>query len=328
VDGAALRTFEALSDLPYRVLTFLSRNPGVPAATLAVLLDLTSEQSDRLLAELEHLKLARTLKSRTPVPLWAATDIAIQLRLLREMQPDNLGRRYRFFRADHERRGMHTLATYRFFENLKTACAGRSRAMRKLDTKPNTLNEGHIPYYALASHESEYVASDWFVVDGQTRYWRPDGYGVVRAGEAVTRFWIEMDGTEAAPSRHDPAIWSGKFTQLYDYLASNRWRLRYEGQPVYAIVTTEIKNARHAYDALWSLARGRDLTPPRVYMATREAISQRGALGKVWLDITQGGPEFGYAFANVAPICVISARTQRKDLIADLQQAEALGLMG
>lgn len=309
-DQSALQRFERLSAKTYQVLKFLAHHPACPAPVFATFCDLTEADLAMILDDLRVQGFAQMLTSSAPEPLWAASDIAIDLQIQREMQSAQIARRYRFFCADHARRDMHTLVVYRFFEALKQACQARSRSTRKLDTLPGTLNDGVIPYYELAAFESEFVAAEWYIRGGETRHWRPDGYGAVRAGESVTRFWLEIDGTTLAPSRCDAGVWRDKLSHLCDYLQSRRWTLRYQTQPHLLVVTTDINNRPLLVDAVHAIARGRGITPPQVYLATSQAVAQRGALGKIWYDVTGMGNELGYAFANAQPIAV-HGRDQR-----------------
>jgi len=187
--------------------------------------------------------------------------------------------------------------------------------MRKLDTRPGAINDGHIPYYELSVIESELMASDWFVCDGQMHYWRPDGYGALRAGMHWTRFWLEIDGTAQSPSRKDPQVWLGKMVRLCDYLQSGRWQLRYPVQPRTLIVTTDLRNRELIFDALTEVVRARSMPMPQVWLATAAAVQQRGALARIWFDIRRGNEVMDYAFENVAPVAVgINKRTTDRQM--------------
>lgn len=68
---------------------------------------------------------------------------------------------------------------------------------------PGTLKDGVIPYYELTAFESEFVATEWYIRGGETRYWRPDGDEhttlgcAIGVGVAVCAGWyIEADTTE------------------------------------------------------------------------------------------------------------------------------------
>jgi hypothetical protein len=280
---------EKLEGGSYKVLTFLSRNPVAPLSCVAIFCGMPFTQAQVELDALASSGFADQVQTPLTESIWSATDRAIGLLHEREMQTVGAMKRYRFFRADHERRLIHTLSAYRFFENLKKQCDGRSRATRKLDTLPGTINDGRIPYYELAVFESELMASDWYVMNGATRYWRPDGYGAIRAGVTWTRFWIEIDGTTQAPSRKDPAVWDGKMGRLCDYIVSQRWALRYPDIPRLLIITTDIRNQPLIHDALVEAARARSIEPPRVLVADAATMKQRGAGGRIWHEVTDTG---------------------------------------
>lgn len=314
-------TFEALGDDAQLLLNGLCRYPVATSSILASLFNLPMDNVLACLDQLAQAQCAEIVPSKIDEMAWAASDIGAQLRLAREMQPDSALKRYRFFRADHSRRVVHTLTCYRFFTGLRDYCQRRSRAMRKLDTRPGAINDGHIPYYELSVIESELMASDWFARDGHMHYWRPDGYGALRAGLRWTRFWLEIDGTANAPSRKDPQIWLGKMARLCDYLQSGRWQLRYPVQPCTLIVTTDLRNRGLIFDALTEAARARSMPMPQVWLATAAAVQQRGALAKIWFDIRRGNDVMAYAFKNVAPVAVgIYKRITERQMTEDADQ--------
>ena len=297
-----IEALDALTPTQYRVLLFLSRNPVVTNAVIAAWLSVADPHAD--LAVLRACGLVEQVPAKFDENIWAATDDTMQLLAARQLQPDGWLRRYRFFRADHERRLIHTLTGYRFFAAVKEQCQRRSRSMRKLDTRPGTLNTGVIPYYSMLGFESEWMASDWYASDGHVRYWRPDGYGALRAGASVTHFWIEIDGTPNAPSRKDPQVWAGKLGRLCDYVQSRRWQLRYPALPRMLIVTTDLRNRMLIFDALVETARARSMAVPQVWVTAQAAVQQRGALAKIWFNASIGDEVMGYAFENVAPVAV------------------------
>lgn len=325
---AGIERLESLEDAAQRMLMGLCRYPVATPSILAGMLDLPQATVVSCLDQLARVGLAETVASKIDEAVWVATDMGAQLQLAREMQPASALKRYGFFRADHTRRVIHTLTGYRFFTALREHCQRRSRAMRKLDTRPSTVNDGRIPYYELAVIESELMAADWFVRDGVRHYWRPDGYGALRAGTRWTRFWLEIDGTTGAPSRKDPQVWAGKMARLCDYAQTGRWALRYPELPRLLIVSTDLRNGPLIFDTLSEAARAHAMPPPRVFIASHEAIRQRGALAKIWHEVTHGDEALGYAFDGVAPIAIKpEADTPRRDLLADLQRADQMGLL-
>ncbi|NJM42562.1 MAG: hypothetical protein HC853_18380 [Anaerolineae bacterium] len=165
---------------------------------------------------------------------------------------------------------------------------------------------------------------------GTARYFRPDGGGTLRAGATQTYFWFEMDGTPAAPSRKDPAVWAGKLSRLCDYVQSGRWALRYPEMPRLLIITTDLRNLPYITDALGFAARARSMEPPLTFVAVLSAVQQRGPLAKIWREVLpddETDNELGYAFDDVAPLAVKSAKAKPLNLIDELQRAEAMGLV-
>jgi hypothetical protein len=319
-----LERFEALNEAEIALLKFLCRNPVVPQSVIGTLIGNTDGSIDEALARLTELGLAEHAAEQVRnlhEPMWAASDIALQLYTAREMLPASTPRRYHFYRADHERRAHHTLAAYQFLANLKQHCERRSKATRKL--------HGDVPYYALDSFESEFIASDWYSRFGTSHYFRPDGAGVVRAGATLTHFWVEMDGTPAAPSRKDPAVWAGKLSRLCEYVQTGRWALRYPELPRLLIITTDLRNLPYIADALGFAARARMMEPPLVFVAALAAVQQRGPLAKIWREVLSEDDDAGlvYAFDDVAPLAVASTRLRPLNLIDELQRAEAMGLL-
>jgi hypothetical protein len=323
-----LERFNALNQQQQQLLAFLSRNPVIPESVIVTFLKRSPADVQRDLLLLEDAGFAQRTPSKFSEPIWSASDGGAGLRFQREMQPANHLRRYRFFRADHERRLMHTLAVYRFFASIQQHCERRSRATRKLDAKPNVPSDGHVPMFALKAWESEFNASDVYRLHGQTHFWRPDGYGAVRTGKTTTHFWLERDGTANAPSRFDPAVWAGKLGRLCDYGQSTRWRLRYPKLPHLLIVTTDLRNVTHIYDALVEAAQARNMRSlPSVWVAGSAAVQQRGPLAKVWRDVTQEDDAWNYAFDGLETCTVQPNVPKRVNILDELQRAERLGLL-
>jgi hypothetical protein len=195
-------------------------------------------------------------------------------------------RRHAFFRADAERRPFHALAVSRFFEALKSQSISRSRTTRRLDTPPGKVNEGVIPFYDLATFESEMDSSESYIHNGAVRYWRPDGYGALRSGVTWTRFWLEMDGTPQSASRSSASAWEAKIARLYEYNLSGRWTLRYPVFPHLLIVTTDLHKRLLIQEALIGLARSRSMTPLQVFAASLGAVQAVGPYAQTWYDAT------------------------------------------
>ncbi|NJM40693.1 MAG: hypothetical protein HC853_07945 [Anaerolineae bacterium] len=323
--SAGLERFEALPDLDYRALGFLARNPACPESTIRALLNLDEAASHQCLEALLESGFATGSAEGSP-QLWSATDEAMRLYIARTMQDDGVLGRYRFYRADHLRRPVHTATAYRFFEALHLHSQARSKAIRKLDTKPGTVNDGVIPYFALEHVESEYIASDWYVMLGNLRRWRPDGYGAFRAGVRWTRFWLEIDGTHQAPSRNDPQVWEQKCNQLCDYALTQRWTFRYATQPRLLVVSTSLSNGTLIYDAVHYAARARAMQVPLVFVASSAALEQRGPLAPIWLNIStdKADGKFCHAFEGLE----MPVRTlPRPDPIGALQHAYAMDML-
>lgn len=320
--------FVSLDEQQHQVLAFLCRNPVIPESAIDICLAAPPATLQNHILHLEQDGFAYRIKTNIAEPIWAATDLGAQLRFEREMQPANHLRRYRFFRADHERRLMHTLGVYRFFESIQQHCERRSRATRKLDAKPDELNDGRVQMFVLKTWESEFMASDGYVLRGQMHFWRPDGYGAVRAGKMVTHFWLELDGTASAPSRFDPEVWMGKLGRLCDYVQSRRWTFRYPKLPRLLIVTTDLRNLTHIYDALAESAQARGMHKlPKVLVAGSTAVQQRGPLAKVWLDVAQEDETWCYAFDGLEMHTLQARVPKRVNVLDELQRADSLGLL-
>lgn len=240
-------------------------------------------------------------------PLYFVTDRGVKAYLAHTLQPEHLLVRYRFFCADHQRRWRHTVAAYGFFETLLDLCARRSQAL-------GVLGDGHASY-ALVEFESEFRASDYFYQRGAGQHWRPDGYGALRVGETITRFWIEIDGTTHAPSRHSPIVWERKMAGLCDYLLSERWTFRYESQPVMLVITTDHRNRPLICDALHYAARARGMPSPQVLMATQAALAQRGPLAPIWFDLTKNDDQSKNAFAGLDQPLDLAKRLSMIDMV-------------
>ncbi len=319
----SLGTLERLDAEQARLLTFLARHPACPVTTIAALLNLPEGVCAARLSELRDQQLAAPLRAQIDVALWAATDLGLELRFGREMQPAGALKRYHFFRADHERRATHTLAMYGFFESLKSNADRRSKAMRRLDTVPGAINTGHIPYLMLSVFESEFMASDWFTLNGKTRFFRPDGYGALRAGLCWTRFWLEIDND----THRSASSWEEKLIRWCDYLATRRWQLRYATLPRILIVTHDLKLRGLVQDIVVPVARTHRIDIPEIYLAHHDAVQQRGPLGKVWRSIAAQDDSFSYAFDGLERMALKSNVTPRLDLITELDKADALGVL-
>ena len=241
--------------------------------------------------------------------LWSLTDKGVQAWVERQLLPPNMLAKYRYFRADHQRRPQHTSAAYGFFQTLMQVCQQRSRAL-------GNLADGRVPF-ALAEFESECRASDWYggAKRGDLHYWRPDGYGALQVGDAITRFWIEIDGTAQAPSRHSPIVWERKLIGLCDYLLSERWTFRYETQPSMLVITTDHRNRPLICDALHYAARARGMDAPQVFMATQAALAQRGPLAPIWFDLTRSEEQPTQAFAGLDQPLDLARRMNMIDMV-------------
>jgi DNA-binding MarR family transcriptional regulator len=259
--------------------------------------------------------------------LWAAADSAVGLLAARGMEPaDRAIQRHRFFRADHTRRTQHTRETYAFFETLHDHCARRSRASSSFDAAAQGADEGVIPFYELVDFESEMTAAAWYVFRGQARFWRPDGFGRLRAGQHYTSFWLEIDGTTTTRSRRDASLWEDKLGRMGDYLASDHWRMRHEDFPRLLIVSSAVRQRAVVAEALNAVARARGITAPLVFITGHEALAQRGPLGPIWFQVAPATSEPTYAFDGVAPH-VVQTSSRRRSLLDDLDHATRLGLI-
>jgi DNA-binding MarR family transcriptional regulator len=259
--------------------------------------------------------------------LWAAADSAVGLLAARGMEiADRAIQRHRFFRADHTRRSQHTRETYAFFQTLHDHCARRSRASASFDATAQGADEGVIPFYELVDFESEMAAAAWYVFRGQARFWRPDGFGRLRAGRHYTSFWLEIDGTTTTRSRRDAALWEDKLGRMGDYLASDHWRMRHEDFPRLLIVSSAVRQRAVVAEALDAASRARSTAAPLVLITGHDALAQRGPLGPIWFQVAPATSEPTYAFDGVAPH-VVQTSSHRRNLLDDLDHATRLGLI-
>jgi hypothetical protein len=289
-----LDQYESLDDVGLGVMDFIAHHPACPISTIGAFLyrPVNVKVIEECIARLESMGFTSRLSVPSAPTLWAATDDAIRLRAARHgLDPARALKRHAFFRADAERRPFHALAVCRFFEALKSQSVSRSRATRRLDSPPGKVNEGAIPFYDLAAFESEMDSSESYVHNGAVRYWRPDGYGALRAGVTWTRFWLEMDGTPQSASRSSASAWEAKIARLYEYNLSRRWTLRYPVFPHMLIVTTDLHKRLLIREALIGLARSRSMRPLQVFAAGSGAMQRFGPLARVWYDIMKGDDE-------------------------------------
>lgn len=312
----ALRMFVAVRKHPNMRAAEVARTTVLPVA--------------RVQAGLEQLQAGGLILSIDQMPehrLWAVTDDAVALVAARAMQPvEQAMRRHRFFRADHARRTQHTRETHAFFEMLHNHCARRSRASASFEAKATGADDGAIPFYELIDFESEMTAAAWYIFRGHGRFWRPDGFGLLRAGREVTPFWLEMDGTTSARSRRDAALWEDKLGRMCDYLASDHWRLKHDAFPRLLIVSSAVRQRAVVAEALVGAARSRSAAPPLTLITGHEALAQRGPLGPIWFRLAPRSYEPTYAFEGIAPQ-VLQTAPRPRNLLDDLKHAERLGLL-
>lgn len=272
-------------------------------------------------------------ETRPDHTLWTATDLAVCLFCQRTLQPtDKLVKRHGFFRADHRRRIQHTRAVYGYFDAMRSSCRRLSASNRRFDAPDTGINAGNIVWCELGSFESEFVASDWYEALGKMCLWRPDGYGVVRAGATFTPFWLEMDGHLQVRSRRDGNAWERKLGALCDYIASGRWKLKSRECPQVLVVSSlDVRLKTLMLDVLNAASRSRDMSLPRMFVTSHQALSQQGPLGKIWFRVEPGmqHQSANYAFPGVEPRNTVQPATpRRRNLLDELASAESLGLLG
>ncbi len=310
-----------------RVLLAARKQDHARAADIARTTTLPVALAQKHLAQLESDGYVCAVQRLPEHQLWAATDSAVGLLAAREMEPaDRAIRRHHFFRADHTRRSQHTRETYAFFQTLHGHCARRSRASASFDAAAKGADEGVIPFYELVDFESEMAAAAWYVFRGQARFWRPDGFGRLRAGQHDTSFWLEIDGTTTTRSRRDAALWEDKLGRMCDYSASNHWRMRHDAFPRLLIVSSAVRQRAVVAEALDSASRARSSAAPLVFITGHEALAQRGPLGPIWFQVSPATSEPTYAFDGVAPR-VVQTSSCRRSLLDDLEHAARIGLI-
>ncbi len=309
-----LAAFEQLSAQTLRIFELVCRNPVVPATLLAVLsgLDRPALQSALDALTSQGLIQTHTLRARflrQPQALYLATAAGAQVFQKRTLQSEGWLRRQRFFCADHCLRAEHTFLAARFFCGLAKACAERSAALRCLDSPPGAPNQGRLPFYALAAHESEFVACDAYRQNGERCLFRPDAFGALRCGLAITRFWLEIDGTPDAPRGASVTNWAAKLKRYFAYVETRRWALRYETQPRWLIVTTNPGACAQLRRINRGIARERGCAPLDLSYCGADALARHGPLGQIWFDCAADDAHAAtrvYAFDGAKPIAVRS----------------------
>jgi DNA-binding Lrp family transcriptional regulator len=310
-----------------RILTVLQKQDNIRLSDIARSTELPVPHVKKHLDQLEAEGLVRAMHRLPEHLLWAATDIAVELVAARALQPaDRAVQRHRFFRADHIRRSQHTRETYAFFEKLHSHCVRRSRASASFDANAHGADDGMIPFYELIDFESEMTAAAWYVLRGQARLWRPDGYGLLRAGRDFTPFWLEIDGTTTTRSRRDAALWEDKLGRMCDYFASDHWRMKHDVFPRLLIVSSSVRQRAVVAEALEAAARSRSIAAPPVFMTGHEALAQRSPLGPIWFQIAPATREPTFAFDGVTPQ-VVQPAARPRSLLDDLNRADQIGLI-
>jgi hypothetical protein len=310
-----------------RVFDAVRKQPNTRVGDLTRMTKLPVAQVQSFLGQLKDAGCVEDVHRRPEHQLWAATDTAVSLVAARTMQmADRMVQRHRFFRADHTRRSQHTRETYAFFETLHQHCTQRSRAAACFDAGAPSAGEAVIPFYELVHFESEMSAAAWYLFHGQARFWRPDGFGLLRAGRDYTSFWLEIDGTTITRSHRDAALWEDKLGRMCDYLASEHWRLKHDAFPRLLIVSSAVRQRAMIAEALAAAAHSRSITPPQVFIASHEALAQRGPLAPIWFLLTAASRSPTYAFNGVTPHIVQTAARPR-NLLDDLDHADRIGLI-
>jgi hypothetical protein len=303
-----LTRLEAVSrslDEPARaVLGAICRNPCAPEMLIAARVCASVGASITRLIERGLVVRTETAVTWRTAPLDSLR--ASPLGALLYMRENLLGpgwlKRQTFFQANHLARRAHTFLTYEFFVKLGAHCDKRSRAMRALDVKPGELNDaGTLPYYALIAHASEFFASDGYLDDGEVRHFRPDGFGALRCGKAVTRFWLEIDGTPDAPRGASVSTWAERIRRWYAYVALGRWRLSYASLPRLLIMTTNPGACARIAEINMGIARGLARSPLDIRYTGSEALEKNGPFARIWFDCARPGHERVFAFDNIAP---------------------------
>jgi hypothetical protein len=309
------------------VFDAVHKQPNMRVVDIARVTRLPVAQAQSCLDQLKDAGCVENVHRQPEHQLWAAADTAVSLVAARTMQPaDRMVQRHRFFRADHTRRSQHTRETYAFFETLHEHCTQRSRAAARFDAGAAGVGEAVIPFYELVDFESEINAAAWYVFHGQARFWRPDGFGLLRAGHDYTSFWLEMDGTTTTRSHRDAVLWEDKLGRMCDYLASEHWRLKHDAFPGLLIVSSAVRQRAMIAEALAAAAQSRSITPPQVFITGHEALAQRGPLGPIWFSLMASSRRPTYAFEGVTPHIVQTAAL-RRNLLDDLDYADRIGLI-
>jgi hypothetical protein len=327
IDNVHDRSLTKLALEARRILVIVRKQAGVRTTEIARTTTLPVAPVQACLEQLKEDGFVALTHHLPENQLWVATDMAVGLVAARAMQPvESITRRHRFFRADHTRRSQHTRETYGFFETLHQHCIRRSRASAHFDASARSVDDGAIPFYELVDFESEMTAAAWYVFRGQARFWRPDGFGLLRAGRAYTPFWLEIDGTTTTRSHRDADLWEDKLGRMCDYLASEHWRLKQDVFPRLLIVSSAVRQRAGIAEALEAAVRSRSAVPPWAFITGHEALAQRGPLGPIWFPLVPTTHKPTYAFDGVAPDVIQSAARPR-NLLDDLDHADRIGLI-
>lgn len=295
----ALPAVEVLDKDPLNVLAFLARHPVCSPDLLHAFLLFEDVQLQAAIDQLVAARLADWHMDKTKPAVLSATLDAVRILATRTGSAlvEMICHRFTQSRAEHLRRLQHTLDVQEIFMRLHRQAKQWSDVLRKVDAPVALANDGDIPHFELEVFEEDLYAAAHFTIAGIRRKWLPDGYGVLRAGDTWQPFWFELDGTRASRSRVDPDAWQRKFDNVYAYQTTGKWRLRHMAFPMLLVVTHDLRYFSLICDIATSTAHGMDAAMPRVFVASWDALVQRGPLSPIWRAAHEGAiPGFVQAF--------------------------------
>jgi hypothetical protein len=286
----ALPAIESLSHDALNMLSFLTRHPVCSLDLLRTFSQLDDAQLQAVIEQFVTSRLADWHTDKTKPVLLSATVDAVCILATRtgSTMVEMSCHRFTQSRAEHLRRLQHTLDVQEIFMRLHRQAKQWSDVLRKVDAPVALANDGDIPHFELEVFEEDLHAAAHFTIAGIRRKWLPDGYGVLRAGEMWQPFWVELDGTRSSRSRVDPDAWQRKFDNVCAYQTTGKWRLRYTVFPMVLIVTHDLRNFSLICDIVTATAHGMDAAMPQVFVASWDALVQRGPLSPIWRAAHEG----------------------------------------
>ena len=314
-DDRTLSTFDQLTATQRQIVTYLSRHPGMSIPAMVSATDLPGARVADCMSALSRQGFVECKGE-----LCFATPLVLKLMALRDSRDMKRSLAlYAFHKQDRLRRLSHTDLGFAFFTRLKEDAMRVSRHRARLQQH----HQAPMDVVTLREVRDEMACRAWVRYKAQQSWqdewglceWRPDGYGLLRAGQYETPFWIEIGGTAAAPSKLDFEKWATKVHAWYRYFESGQWQAIYPSFPYWLVVLSVPPNSaawNRRIDLLqdllhtlrYLLAHG-DQSQLHAFATTREALEQHGALAPVWTDlINVMNGDASHAFAGISGLGV------------------------